>query len=96
MFKLLNSFLQLSFAMLCLQLLSHGKSHRALVQGLVGGNCHFDFITHSQQEKPSLGLTQSYLTDDLIEALGKQFLTNRADAAFSSLALHELLVKHFS
>ena len=95
-FELLNSFLQLRLSMFGLQLFSHSECYRALVEGLIGGNSHFNFISHSEQKKASLWLAQSNLTDDFIETLRKQFFSDRANAALSSLAFHQLLVKHLS
>ena len=87
---------QLSSAMLGLQLLAHSKSHRAVVQGLVGLNVRVDVPLHAQEKKSALVHVQRDLTDDLLEALLEEFLAHRADALFTSLPLHKLLVEHLS
>ena len=46
--KLLNLHLNIGLTILGLELLSHGKCHRALIQGLIGCDGHLDLITHSQ------------------------------------------------
>ena len=94
--QLLNGFLKISLTMLSLQLLSHRKSHRALVECLIRRNRHFDFISDSQKEQASLWLTQSDLPNYLIEALREEFLSHGADATLPGLSLHELLVEHLS
>ena len=48
-FELLNLHLNISLTILGLELLSHSKCHRALIQGLIGSNGHLDFITDSQE-----------------------------------------------
>ena len=67
--QLFDGLLKFGLAMLCLQLLSHSKSHGALIQRLVGGDRHLDLITHSEQEEATLWLGQGNLSDNLIEAL---------------------------
>ena len=47
--ELLNLHLYISLTILGLELFSHGKCHRALIQGLIGSNGHLDFITDSQE-----------------------------------------------
>ena len=78
--------------MFSLQLLTHGKRHTGLIQGLVGSDRHLDLVSDPDKEQAAFWLTQSHLSDDLIEALGEKFLSDWADAAFASLSLHQLLV----
>lgn len=94
--QLLNSLLKICFAVLSLQLLTHGKRHTGLIQGLVGSDRHLDLVSDPDKEQASFWLAQSHLSDDLIKALGEKFLSDWADAAFASLSLHQLLVKHLT
>ena len=95
-FELGDSLLEVSLAVLSLQLLAHGEGHRALIESLVGSDGHHDLVTDTEKQKAALGQVESHLTDDLVEALGEELLTHWANAALSGLTLHELLVQHFS
>ena len=95
-FKLLDSFFEISFSMLGLELLSHGKCYRALIKCLIRSDCHFDFISDSQKKKTSFWLTKSYLSDNFIEALRKEFFSYWANTTFSGLSFHEFLIEHLS
>lgn len=77
---LINAAVQVSFAIFGLNLLAHGKGHTALIKGLVSGNGHLNLVTDAEEKKTALSLTERYLSDDLIEALGEELFTNWADA----------------
>ena len=67
-----------------------------LIECLVGGNCHFDFITNSEKKESTFWLVESYLTDNFVKALGEKLLSDWADSTLAGLALHELLIEHLS
>lgn len=62
----------------------------ALVQGLVGGECHLEIVADSHKQQPSLGQVEGRLADDFVEELLVQLLPDWADSALPGLLLLEL------
>ena len=91
--ELFDLTLEVGLAVLSLQLLPHGESDRALVQGLVSSDGHLDLVADSQEEEATLGLIQGHLSDDLVEAPREELLAHRADATLAGLTLHKLLIE---
>ena len=63
-----------------LELLSHGESQGAFIKSFIGRNCHVKLVSNSHEEHASFGAFDSNLTDDLIEALLVEFLSDGANA----------------
>ena len=83
-------------AMLRQQLLPHGEGDSALVQSLICSVSQLDIISDSQEEQAPLRLIKRHLSDNLIEALLEQFLTDGAEPGLTRLPLEQLLVEHLT
>ena len=88
--------LQVILAVLSKQLLSHGKSHSALIQDLVGGVRLLDIVADTEEQETAFRQIQGDLANDLVEALLEKLLTHRAQSSLSCLSLEQLLVKHLT
>ena len=53
----------LSFALFCLQCFPHAVSYRTFVDCLIGLDRHFDFVSHTHQQKSSFGAVDGALTN---------------------------------
>ena len=82
-------------ALFSLESFAHAIGYRAFVEGLVGLNGHFDFVAHAHQEESSLCTIYRRLSDQLVERLRIQFLSNRANSRLPSLSLLQFLVQFF-
>jgi hypothetical protein len=64
-----------------------------LVEGLVGGDGHLNLVADTEEENATLGLTESDLADDFIEALGEQFFADGANSGLTGLTFHQFLIE---
>lgn len=71
---------KLLLAVLGLELLSHGKSHRTLVKNLVCLVGTSDIFTDAKEQKSAFGQIQCDLANDFVEALYKKLFTNWAES----------------
>ena len=84
-FQFCNIRLKLRGTLLRLKLLSHGKSQRAFVKCFICRNGHVKFVSDSHQKHSSFRAFDGHLTDDLIEALLVEFLSDGAYAWVSEV-----------
>lgn len=87
---------QLRHTMLGLKLFTHGEVNWSVVEGLVSANSIAALVANTEQKESTLWLSKSYLTNDLIEALGEKILSNWANTGLTGLSLFEAGVKSFS
>lgn len=85
----------LGLRLFCLQGFPHAVGNGALIQGLVGLNCHFNFISHPHEEEASLSAVDGYLADALVEGLTVKFFSDGANTSLSGLSLLQFLVELF-
>jgi hypothetical protein len=85
--------LHLLFPLLRLETLSHAIGNRGLVQSLISLYGHAYFIPDPDQQQPPLGAVDGDLPDELVEALGVQFLPKGADAGLPGLLVLQPLVQ---
>lgn len=64
-----------------------------LVEGLIGGDGHLNLVADTEEENATLGLTESDLADDFIEALAEQFFADGANSALTGLTFHQFLIE---
>lgn len=83
-----------------LQCLPHSISNRRFIKCLVGLNCltkrakyHSNLVSDSNQEESSFGAVNGNLSDQLIEALRVELLSNGTDSCLSGLSLLQSLVQ---
>ena len=82
--------LNVGFVLLSAQSFAHAIGNWTLIEGLVRLNCHLDLVTYTHQQETTLGTVDGNLTDQLIKALGKKFLTEWADTGLASTALLDI------
>jgi hypothetical protein len=93
LFKRFNRGVHVVLALLSHKSLSHAVGNGTLVEGLIGLDCHLDFIAHTNQQETAFCTIDSDLTDQFVKALGVKLLTDWADTGLTSLALLELVFK---
>jgi hypothetical protein len=91
--QLVASVLQLSdlnqhfrFPLLCLQGFSHSKCNWTFVESLISLDGHFDLVSDSDEEEPPFRAVDSDLSNELIEGLWIELLSDGADTGFTCLS----------
>ena len=59
----------LGFVLFCLESLPHTVGHRGLVEGLVGLDCHFNFISDSYEQEASFSTVNCNLSNQFVKGL---------------------------
>ena len=88
--KVSNVLLNVGFVLLGAQSFAHTIGDWTLIEGLVSLNCHLDLVTNTHQQEATFGTVDGNLTDQLIKALGKKFLTEWADTRLTSTAFLDI------
>ena len=85
-FKICNVLAHFILTLLCHERLAHSISNRTFVKSLIGLDGHLNFIADSNKQEAALCTVDSDLTDQFVEALGEELLTEWADSGFTGLA----------
>ena len=89
---MLDVSLHLIFLLLSHECLPHAIGDGAFIESLVSLDSHLDLVPHSDEQETSLSALDGYLTDQLVKALGVQFLSDGANTSLSGLSALQFLV----
>jgi hypothetical protein len=84
---------QTEFLVFAVNDFAHTIGYAALVQGFVGVDLITVFVANSDQEKSTLAAVDCYLSNQLVETLLEELLTNWADSDIACLPLFQPLIK---
>ena len=81
------------FVLLGLHGLAHAVRNARLVQCLISQNCHFHFVAHPHEQKPSFSTVDCGLPNQLVKSLCVQIFSDGTNTSFACLSFLQLFIK---